>query len=322
MTGTCDSFQRGISYLRISVTDRCNLRCIYCMPPEGVELVSHGDILSFEEILLAVRAAVALGIDKIRITGGEPLVRSGVVELVSMIAAVEGVKDISMTTNGILLDKFAEQLVDAGLNRVNISLDTLKYERFKEITRTGTLADALKGLQSAKAAGLNPVKINMVPMRGINDDEVIDFAQMTITSGWHVRFIELMPLNRQAGFIPSHILRRQIEQLGPLEPFFGITGNGAARYFTLPGSTGTMGFISPVSEPFCEGCNRLRLSAAGMVYPCLFSTDGIDIRTPLRTGADVDAIKKLLAAAIAAKPRKHHLSEGGPIDKKMSSIGG
>ncbi|MCX5997715.1 MAG: GTP 3',8-cyclase MoaA [Chloroflexi bacterium] len=322
MTGTCDGFQRGISYLRISVTDRCNLRCIYCMPPEGVELVSHDDILSFEEILLAVRAAVALGIDKIRITGGEPLVRSGVVELVSMIAAVEGVKDISMTTNGILMDKYADRLVGAGLNRVNISLDTLKYERFTKITRTGTLADALKGLQAARAAGLTPVKINMVPMRGINDDEVIDFAQMTVTSGWHVRFIELMPLNRQAGFVPSHILQRQIAQLGPLEPFFGLTGNGAARYFTLPGATGTIGFISPVSEPFCEGCNRLRLSAAGMVYPCLFSTDGIDIRTPLRKGADVDAVKKLLAAAIAAKPKKHLLSEGGTVDTKMSSIGG
>lgn len=322
MTGTCDGFQRGISYLRISVTDRCNLRCIYCMPPEGVEMVSHDDILSFEEILLAVRAAVSLGIDKIRITGGEPLVRSGIVEFVRMVAAVEGVKDISMTTNGILLDRYAGELVSAGLDRVNISLDTLKYERFKEITRVGTLAEALKGLEAAKSAGLTPVKINMVPMRGVNDDEVLDFARMTVTSGWHVRFIELMPLNRQAGFVPSHVLQEQIGQLGPLEPFYGIAGNGAARYFTLPGATGTIGFISPVSEPFCEGCNRLRLSATGMVYPCLFSADGIDIRTALRNGADDGEIKGLLAAAIAAKPKKHRLGEGGTVDKKMSSIGG
>jgi len=322
MTGTCDGFQRGISYLRISVTDRCNLRCIYCMPPEGVELVSHDDILSFEEILLAVRAAVALGIDKIRITGGEPLVRSGVVELVSMISAVEGVKDISMTTNGILLDKYAGRLAGAGLDRVNISLDTLKHERFKEITRTGTLADTLKGIEAATAAGLAPVKINMVPMHGVNDDEVIDFARMTLTSGWHVRFIELMPLNMQAGFVPTHILQQQIEQLGPLQPFFGIAGNGAARYFTLPGASGTIGFISPLSEPFCEGCNRLRLSASGMVFPCLFSADGIDIRTTLRNGADMEAIKHLLASAIAAKPMKHNLAAGGPVDKKMSGIGG
>ncbi len=322
MTGTCDGFQRGISYLRISITDRCNLRCIYCMPPDGVELVSHDDILSFEEILLAVRAAVALGIDKIRITGGEPLVRSGIVELISMISAVEGVKDISMTTNGILLDKYAGRLAGAGLDRVNISLDTLKYERFKEITRTGTLADTLKGLEAATAAGLTPVKINMVPMRGVNDDEVIDFARMTLTSGWHVRFIELMPLNRQTGFVPTHILQQQIEQLGPLQPFFGIAGNGAARYYTLPGATGTIGFISPVSEPFCEGCNRLRLSASGTVFPCLFSAEGIDIRTTLRKGADMEVIKHLLATAIAAKPKKHNLADGGPINKKMSGIGG
>lgn len=322
MTGTCDGFQRGISYLRVSVTDRCNLRCVYCMPPEGVELVSHQDILSFEEILLAVRAAVSLGIDKIRITGGEPLVRAGIVDLVSMIAAVEGVKDISMTTNGILLDKYASELVRAGLNRVNISLDTLQYKRFKEITRTGTLADALRGLEAAKAAGLTPVKINMVPMRGVNDDEVVDFARMTVTSGWHVRFIELMPLNRQAEFIPSQLLQKQIESLGPLVPYFGLAGNGAARYFTLPGAAGTIGFISPISEPFCEGCNRLRLSAAGMVYPCLFSAEGIDIRTPLRSGADAMAVRGLLADAIAAKPRQHRLAEGGPVNKKMSSIGG
>jgi len=227
-----------------------------------------------------------------------------------------------MTTNGILLDKYAGRLAGAGLDRVNISLDTLKNERFKEITRTGKLADTLKGLEAAKAAGLSPVKINMVPMRGVNDDEVIDFARMTLTSGWHVRFIELMPLNRQAEFVPSHILRRQIEQLDPLAPFFGIKGNGAARYFTLPQATGTIGFISPVSEPFCGGCNRLRLSAAGMVFPCLFSADGIDIRTPIRGGANIEAVKHLLTAAIAAKPRKHNLSEGGPVNKKMSGIGG
>ena len=322
MTGTCDGFQRGISYLRISVTDRCNLRCIYCMPPEGVELVSHDDILRFEEILLTVRAAVSLGIDKIRITGGEPLVRAGIVDLVSMIASVEGVKDISMTTNGILLDKYAEALAGAGLKRVNISLDTLRYQRFREITRTGTLADALRGLEAARAAGLTPVKINMVPMRGVNDDEVMDFARMTVTGGWHVRFIELMPLNRQAEFIPSSVLQKQIASLGPLVPFFGLAGNGAARYFTLPKAAGTIGFISPVSEPFCGGCNRLRLSASGMVYPCLFSADGIDIRTPLRSGADSVAIKGLLAGAIAAKPRQHKLAEGDPVNKKMSSIGG
>ena len=221
MAGLCDSFQRGISYLRISVTDRCNLRCVYCMPPEGIPLVSHEEILSFEEILLVVRASVELGIDKIRITGGEPLVRMGVAGLVNMISSVKGVKDISMTTNGVLLEKYAEDLVHAGLHRINISLDTLKHDRFKQITRTGELSDTLKGIEAAKKAGLNPVKINMVPMQGFNEDEIVDFARMTMGAGWHVRFIEMMPLNRTAEFVPSHVLHKKIEAMGNWNRFTG-----------------------------------------------------------------------------------------------------
>lgn len=322
MAGLCDSFQRGISYLRISVTDRCNLRCVYCMPPEGIPLVSHDDILSFEEILLVVRAAVEMGIDKIRITGGEPLVRMGVTDLIQMISSVNGVKDISMTTNGTVLARYAEDLVNAGLNRINISLDTLKPDRFKQITRTGELSDTLKGIEAARKAGLNPVKINMVPMQGINDDEIVDFARMTVESGWHVRFIELMPLNRTAEFVPSNVLRKKIEALGMLEPFHGIAGNGAARYFSLPGAAGTIGFISPVSEPFCKECNRLRLSATGMLFPCLFSDNGVDIKTPVRNNADLEAIKHLIAAAIAAKPQNHRFVAGATEKTKMSKIGG
>ena len=322
MAGLCDSFQRGISYLRISVTDRCNLRCVYCMPPEGIPLVSHDDILSFEEILLVVRASVEMGIDKIRITGGEPLVRTGVADLIQMISSVKGVKDISMTTNGTMLARYAEDLVEAGLHRINISLDTLKPDRFKQITRTGELPDTLKGIEAARKAGLNPVKINMVPMQGINDDEIIDFARMTLESGWHVRFIELMPLNRTAEFVPSNVLRKKIEALGMLEPFHGITGNGAARYFSLPGATGTIGFISPVSEPFCKECNRLRLSATGMLFPCLFSDNGVDIKTPVRNNADLEAVKHLITAAIAAKPQNHRFVAGAAEKTKMSKIGG
>jgi cyclic pyranopterin phosphate synthase len=292
------------------------------MPPEGVELVSHADILSFEEILAAVRAAAALGIDKIRLTGGEPLVRAGIVELVRMIAAVDGIKEISMTTNGVLLDRYAGDLVEAGLNRVNISLDTLKYERFKEITRTGSLAEALKGLKAAASAGLSPVKVNVVPMLGVNEDEITDFARMTVEAGWHVRFIERMPFNHSTGFVPSDVLRRRIEELGPLKPYSGMAGNGSAKYFTLPEASGTIGFISAVSEPFCRSCNRLRLSATGTLYPCLFSDDGIDIKTPLRSGADDEALKHLFKAAIAAKPQKHRLNEGAEVHRKMSSIGG
>ncbi len=322
MTSTRDSFQRGISYLRISVTDRCNLRCIYCMPPEGVPLVTHDEILTFEEILLVVRAAVGLGINKVRITGGEPLVRAGIIDLVRMIAELPGVKDISMTTNGLLLEQYAEELVAAGLQRINISLDTLKYERFKEITRSGDLANALKGIKAAKEAGLNPVKINMVPMVGVNDDEIVDFARMTLEPGWHVRFIELMPASRKVDFVASHVLRKKIETLGPLQPYYGLAGNGAARYFTLPDARGTVGFISAVSEPFCKDCNRLRLSSTGVVYPCLFSASGVDVRTPIRSGADVEAAAHLLKAAIAAKPSGHHLDEGKRMNKNMSSIGG
>ncbi len=322
MPGTCDGFQRGIDYLRVSVTDRCNLRCVYCMPPEGVPLLSHQDILSFEEIMLVVRAAVETGMDKIRITGGEPLVRAGIVELVRMIAAVEGIRDISMTTNGILLDKHAAKLAEAGLQRINISLDTLRPDRFRQITRTGDLADALRGLESAKKAGLNPVKINVVPMRGVNDDEIRDFARMTMQEGWHVRFIELMPLNGAAGLVTSDVLRREIETLGALEPHYGMAGNGAARYFRLPGAAGTVGFIAPVSEPFCKRCNRLRLSASGMLLPCLFSTDGVDVRTPIRSGATPADLKRLLADAIAAKPEMHRLADGCAINTRMSGIGG
>jgi cyclic pyranopterin phosphate synthase len=322
MPGICDGFQRGIDYLRISVTDRCNLRCIYCMPPDGVPLVSHQDILSFEEILLIVRAAVEMGMDKVRITGGEPLVRAGIVDLVRMISAVQGIRDISMTTNGTLLDKYAAKLADAGLQRVNISLDTMKTERFRQITRTGELADALRGLMSARKAGLNPVKINMVPMQGVNDDEIRDFARMTLEEGWHVRFIELMPLNGAAGLVPSNLLRSEIEALGTLEPHYGMAGNGAAKYFRLPGASGTVGFITPVSEPFCSRCNRLRLSAAGTLLPCLFSTDGVDVRTPIRRGATLADVKRLLADAIAAKPEMHRLADGCAINTRMSSIGG
>ena len=322
MPGTCDGFQRGIDYLRVSVTDRCNLRCIYCMPPEGVPLLSHRDILSFEEILLVVRAAVETGMDKVRITGGEPLVRAGIVELVRMISAVKGIRDISMTTNGLLLDRYAAKLAEAGLQRINVSLDTLRPDRFRHITRTGDLADALRGLESARKAGLNPVKINVVPMQGVNDDEIRDFARMTMEEGWNVRFIELMPLNGAAGLVPSSLLRREIEMLGTLEPHYGMAGNGAAKYFRLPGAAGTLGFIEPISEPFCSQCNRLRLSASGTLLPCLFSTDGIDVRTPIRNGATQADVKRLLADAIAAKPEMHRLADGCATNTRMSGIGG
>lgn len=322
MPGICDSFQRGINYLRISVTDRCNLRCIYCMPPEGVPLIDHKQILSFEEIVLVVRIAVDLGIDKIRITGGEPLVRLGIAGLVHMIKGVKGVKDISLTTNGTLLEKHAAELAQAGLNRINISLDSLKPDRFKRITRGGHLKDTLRGIEAAQQAGLNPVKINMVPMLDLNDDEIIDFARLTVEAGWNVRFIEMMPVNNAARFVPSHVLLKKMEALGPLEPYTGLRGNGAARYFRFSGASGTIGFISPVSEPFCAGCNRLRLSAKGVLLPCLFSENGLDLRESIRRGDGPEKITLLIKEAIAAKPEKHGFITGVTENRTMSRVGG
>jgi cyclic pyranopterin phosphate synthase len=327
-----DAYQRPISYLRISVTDRCNLRCIYCMPPQGVPWQPHEEILRYEEIETVVRAAARLGISKVRLTGGEPLVRLGLVELVRMIAQIPGIDDLAMTTNGTLLARYAAELAAAGLRRVNISLDTLRPERFQLITRFGNLEDVLAGMEAARGAGLHPIKINTVVMRGLNDDEVVDLARRTVEEGWHVRFIELMPLvtddamygRWQEHVITAREIRRCIEDvLGPLEPAALEVGNGPARYYRLPGAHGTVGFITPLSEHFCYGCNRLRLTADGHLRPCLLSDYEIDLRTPLRQGADVSEIEALLLSGISNKPQRHHLDERVlPEGRLMSEIGG
>ena len=287
MTGLSDSFQRPIDYLRISVTDRCNLRCIYCMPAEGVRLMSHGDILSYEEIYAVAEAAAELGINKVRITGGDPLVRAGLPKLVQMLAQIDTIDDISLTTNGVLLARYAAELKQAGLRRVNVSLDTLKPDKFEYITRGSNFTDVIKGIEVARSVGLNPIKINMVVMSGVNDDELLDFANKTITEGWHVRFIEYMPFGESAGassFVSVTEIRQRLEVLGELEPCLHKMGNGPAKYFRLPQAKGTIGFITPVSEHFCFRCNRLRLTADGKLRPCLLSKDEIDLRQPLRSG--------------------------------------
>ncbi len=318
-----DSFQRGIDYLRISVTDRCNLRCIYCMSSEGVPLIPHGDLLSYEEICAVVRAAGALGIMKVRLTGGEPLVRSELPILIRMLSQIEGIDDISLSTNGTLLKKYALELKQAGLKRVNVSLDTLKAGRFRHITRLGELADVLDGIEAAIGADLCPVKINMVVMRRINDDEVLDFASMTCKEGWHVRFIELMPFTDVTEFVPSSEVRQRIELIRALEPCWPKTGNGPAKYFRLPGATGTIGFISPMTEPFCSSCNRIRLTSCGRLCSCLLSYDGIDLKEPLRSNASIQEIKQLIVEAVASKPEHHHLTDAAVLVKrKMYQIGG
>ena len=325
MTGPLDSFGRVINYLRISVTDRCNLRCIYCMSPEGVPQISHSEIISYEEILTVVRAVAELGINKIRLTGGEPLVRAELPKLVSMLSQIEGITELSLTTNGTFLKKYSLQLKEAGLSRVNVSLDTLKDDKFRYITRLGKLKDVLEGIKVAKEAGFDPVKINTVVMRGINDDEILDFAKMTYEDGWHVRFIELMPFKGVAEFVPSIELRQHIILLGKLEPCASITGNGPAMYYRLAAAKGTIGFISPLSEPsFCSRCNRMRLTPDGRLRPCLLGEDEIDLKMPLRNNASMKELKRLILKAVASKP-EHHYLEGGNVklvNQKMSQIGG
>ncbi len=328
MTGILDSFGRSINYLRISVTDRCNLRCLYCMPPEGVPQMPHSEILSYEEIRTVVRAAAELGINKIRLTGGEPLVRAELPKLIKILSRIEGIQELSLTTNGTFLKNYALELKQAGLSRVNVSLDTLKADKFQHITRLGKLKDVLEGIEAAKEAGFHPVKINTVVMRGINDDEILDFARMTYKDGWHVRFIELMPFKGVAEFVPSIELRQHISLLGKLEPCpdsIGITGNGPAMYYRLSRAKGTIGFISPLTEAsFCSRCNRMRLTPDGRLRPCLLREDEIDLKMPLRNNASMEGLKRLILKAVASKPEHHHL-EGGNVrlvKRKMSQIGG
>ena len=338
MTGLSDPFNRPINYLRISVTDRCNLRCIYCLPAEGIDLLPQGEILTYEEIAVVARLASELGINKLRLTGGEPLVRAGLQELVAMLARIDGIDDISLTTNGVLLKEYAGELKGAGLKRVNVSLDSLNRDKFERIARHNKLSEVLQGIEAAKACGLNPVKINMVVMRGINDDEIGDFAKLTINDGWHVRFIELMPFSTDnppdghsiggkaalhSQFMPADEIKERLSGLGKLKPSLPITGNGPAKYFRFPQAGGTVGFITPVSQHFCFNCNRLRLTAEGKLRPCLLSDREVDLRRPLRSGASPEELKKVITDAIQSKPQKHQLPQGQVSRKRlMSQVGG
>ncbi len=338
MTGLTDSCHRPINYLRVSVTDRCNLRCVYCLPANGIDLLSRSELLSYEEIVTIARVAAGMGISKIRLTGGEPLVRANLTELVARLAEIHTIDDISLTTNGVLLKDYADELKHAGLKRVNISLDSLRQDKFEQITRFNRLNEVLQGIEAAKAAALNPVKINVVAIRGVNDDEIADFARMTVTEGWHVRFIELMPFSAdnppeyhstkkeddsQHQYMPVHEIQERISSLGALEPSHSMTGNGPAKYFHLPKSMGTIGFISPVSEHFCFNCNRIRLTADGKLRPCLLSDKEIDLREPLRDADSIKKIKEAITQAIKEKPRQHNLSQGcRPSKRFMSQVGG
>ncbi len=326
MTGLSDSFQRPINYLRISVTDRCNMRCVYCTPAEGIELFHRDEILTFEEVLRIVEAASSLGISKVRLSGGEPLVRSGLADFIAKLSRIQGIDDVSLTTNGLLLKENAAKLKEAGLRRVNVSLDSLRKDRFRAITRGGDLSKVLDGLEEAGRTGLHPVKINTVVMRGVNDDEIVDFC-LRSKDGWNVRFIELMPMTRDEGkdkLITIAEIQKIIEKrMGKLQPGPKIVGNGPAKYFRLENASGTIGFISPVSEHFCFGCNRLRLTAHGKLCPCLLGEEEIDLRNPLRNGITDEALKEIIKEAARSKPERHHLDCGIVAGVRcMSQIGG
>jgi cyclic pyranopterin phosphate synthase len=378
-----DSYNRTIDYLRISVTDRCNFRCVYCMPEQGAPIAPKEDILTFEEIERLARIAVSLGMTKIRLTGGEPLVRRDIDQLVCKIGAIPGLTDFSMTTNGFLLARHAENFSRAGLTRINISLDTLRPERFVKLARRGSLDEVLCGIDAAESAGLVPIKLNCVMMRGWNDDEVVEFAKLTYDRPFDVRFIELMPINWSRGddsasemqsffalsapsdyrksdriqlyanantatfrsafhspdpevqtgqldaaqmrraFVSTEEIKRNIEaDLGEMSPAEIVT-NGPARSFRLPGARGTVGFISQITNDMCVSCNRLRLTADGMLRPCLMADGEVDLRTAMRSGADDAAIEELFRLTVFHKPREHRLEDGlAPIGRNMSQLGG
>ena len=317
-----DSFGREINYMRISVTDRCNLRCKYCMPEEGVEKLGHDRILSFEDIQRIVKAAAELGISKFRLTGGEPLARKGIVNLVERLAAIEGVKELAMTTNGTMLAEHAEALKKAGLNRVNVSVDSLIYHKYEEITRGGDLDAAFEGINAALQAGLTPLKLNVVVMEGFNDDEILNFIQLSINHPIDIRFIELMPVGQAAEksgyrYLSGEEIKKKLPSLISLNK-----QDGVATLYRYPEALGTIGFISPISNQFCGDCNKIRLTADGKLKPCLHKNQEIDLVEVLKSGDD-ELLKESIRNAILSKGEHHDLNNGAkPVDRGMSQIGG
>jgi cyclic pyranopterin phosphate synthase len=323
-----DRFGRKVHYLRISLTDHCNLRCVYCMP-EDMTFRPNAEMMQDDEVLLLTRLFADLGFDKIRLTGGEPTVRANIVDIVRGIAAMQGIRSLSMTTNGVLLSKLAGPLAAAGLNRVNVSLDTLDPLKFKCMTRLGKLDDVWKGILAAEQAGLTPLKLNAVVVRGYNEEDVVDLARLTLDHPWQVRFIEMMPFagatDLQIGkMVKAAEIQERIEQaLGPLTVANGGELDGEARLFHIPGAQGDIGFISSVSVPFCASCTRARLTADGILRTCLLREHEIDLLTPLRGGASPEELRKMLLDAIWDKPGGHGLAEGEiPLNRVMNEIGG
>lgn len=322
-----------VDTLRVSVTDRCNLRCLYCMPGEGVSKIPAGDILRYEEILRLVRIGAAQGIRKVRITGGEPLVRSGIAGFVSKLSSVEGIVDLCLTTNGVLLKGLARDLKRAGLNRVTISLDSLRRDRFEQITGRDALDLVLDGIDASLAEGFVPVKVNVVVMQGMNEEEIVDFSRLSVSHPLEVRFIERMPFGKREetrgcglwegqGLAGKEVLRRIEEALGPLEPASPtVSFPGPARLYRVPGSPGRIGLITPMTHPFCDACTRLRLTPDGKLRNCLFSDDEIDVRRVLRAGGDDRGVREAFEEAVRSKP-KCDAPNFSDNNKWMVEIGG
>jgi cyclic pyranopterin phosphate synthase len=324
-----DSFGRRIEYLRISVTDKCNLRCVYCMPLHGLPWLRREELLSYEEIAAVVGAMAPMGLRRLRITGGEPLVRRDVTTLVGMLAAIPGIEDIALSTNAVLLSDMADDLRAAGITRVNISLDSLRPERVEAIARRpGAFDRIMDGLDAAERVGMLPIKINVVVMRGRNDDELEDFARITLDRPWHVRFIEVMPVGENLDvsaneYVPATEMLRRVRSIGALEPVEGPPGNGPAAYYRFPDAPGTVGVITPMSHNYCDSCNRMRLTADGQLRPCLFGDLQTNLRDPLRAG---QPLEPLIAETLRVKPDRHYLVQGSDEGSggllALSQIGG
>jgi GTP 3',8-cyclase len=324
-----DGFGRRIEYLRISVTDKCNLRCVYCMPEEGLPWLKRDELLSYEEIVDVVSVMARMGLRRLRLTGGEPLVRRELATLVRGLRAVPGIEDLALSTNAVLLAPLAAELAEAGVDRVNISLDSLKPERVDAIARRpGSHGRIMEGLEAAERTGFHPIKINTVIMRGRNDDELEDFARITRERPWHIRFIEVMPTGENLDvskneYVSAYEMLERVRRIGELEPVEGPEGNGPATYFRFADAPGTVGVITPMSHNYCDRCNRMRLTADGQLRPCLFGDVQTNLRDPLRRG---EPLEPLVRHKLAIKPERHHLVQGSSAGSggllALSQVGG
>ncbi len=329
MVPNVDSYNRKITYLRVSVTDRCNLRCIYCTPVKNLKLLDHADILSYEEILKVIRVATELGINKVRLTGGEPLHRRNFTHLVESVCLIPRIEDVSITTNGVFLKEMARPLFEAGVHRINVSLDTLNPLKYTKITCRECFDAVWEGIQVAETVGFSPIKVNVVVIRGLNDDELLRFADFSVRKPYHIRFIEYMPIGRDLNwttekYVSSDEMKSKLKTFGPLLKIPPSIHDGPAERYRFESAKGEIGFISAISHHFCPSCNRLRLTADGKLRPCLFADDEVDIKSPLRNGYSHEHLKKVFQQAIARKPRRHHaeILEKREGLRPMSTIGG